>query len=183
MEVERSLENAEGFLLVEHPHGEEVADLEDEASGFLKQRCLSIADVLAKNDELLLTEKCARRSATAFLGFLGNSASALPSLSRSLKSLVQHDVIHRQGKERVGFAAEVGDAILDRGVNDWIGVELVRDGLVVALEEVLVDAVVFVEQLQRRFKALRETVNRRAVEALIVHTANFEDDTRPPRSW
>ena len=37
MEVERSLQNVEGFLFVEHPDSEEVADLEDEAAGFLKR--------------------------------------------------------------------------------------------------------------------------------------------------
>jgi len=81
MEVERSLENAEGFLFIEQADSEEVADLEHEAAGFLKQRCLSIADVLSKNDDLFLTRKIARRSATAFFGFFGNSASALPSLA------------------------------------------------------------------------------------------------------
>ncbi len=65
-----------------------------------------------------------------------------------MKSLVQQHVIDRQGKEHVGLTAEVGDAIFDRGVYDRIGVELVRDRFVVALEEVLVNAVVLVEQLQ-----------------------------------
>jgi hypothetical protein len=39
IEIERLLENAEGFLLVEHPHGQEVADLQDEAATF----CSSVA--------------------------------------------------------------------------------------------------------------------------------------------
>ena len=43
MEVECSLENAEGFLLVEHADSKEVADLQDEAAGFLKQRGLGIS--------------------------------------------------------------------------------------------------------------------------------------------
>ena len=72
--------------------------------------------------------------------------------------------------------AEIGDAILDRGIHDRIAVELVRDGFVVALEEVLVDAVVLIKQLQRGFEALREAINRGAVETLIVHAANFEDE-------
>jgi hypothetical protein len=54
MEVERSLQNAEGFQFVEHPDRNEIADLEDEALGFLKQQCLGIAEVLPKNDGLLL---------------------------------------------------------------------------------------------------------------------------------
>ena len=36
MEVERFFENAKGFLFVENPNGEEVADLEDEALCFLE---------------------------------------------------------------------------------------------------------------------------------------------------
>ena len=82
MKVEGLLENAEGFLFVEHAHREEVADLEDEAAGFLKQRCLGIADMLPKNDGLLSDQKNAPADPTmAFFGFLGNSASALPSLA------------------------------------------------------------------------------------------------------
>ncbi len=80
MEVERSLENAEGFLFVEHPNSEEVADLEDEAAGFLKQRCLGIADVLPKNDDLLLTRKMRPQIGNGFfriLGKLGERASEL----------------------------------------------------------------------------------------------------------
>src|SRR5258708_32610115 len=74
IEVERSLENAEGFLFVEHPNSEEVADLEDEAAGFLKQRRLSIADVLPQNDNLLLTCKMSpqiRKGLSRILGKLG----------------------------------------------------------------------------------------------------------------
>jgi len=52
-------------------------------------------------------------------------------LVHSLKTLVQHDVIDRQGEERVGLAPEIRDAILNRGVYDWVAIELVGDGLVV----------------------------------------------------
>src|SRR5580700_12300660 len=57
VEIECVLENAEGFLFVEHPYGKEVADLEDEAAGFLEQRCLCVADVLPEDDDLLPTGK------------------------------------------------------------------------------------------------------------------------------
>ena len=93
-----------------------------------------------------------------------------------LKTLVQNDVIDGQGKERVGLAAEIGDAILNRGVHDWVAIELVGDGLVVALEEVLVDAVVFIEQFQSGFETLRETINRSGVETLVIDAAHFEND-------
>ena len=106
----------------------------------------------------------------------GTRRARCPSLVEVLKSLIEHHVIDRQRKERVGLAAEVGDAILDRGVYDRIGVELVRDRFVVPFEQVLIEAIVFVEQLQRRLKALGEAVNRRVVETFVVHAAHFEDD-------
>src|SRR6267143_1485822 len=80
MEVERSLESAEGFLFIEHPNSEEVADLEDEAASFLKQRCLGIADVLSKNDGLLLGREMRPQMSKGFLwilGKLGEGASEL----------------------------------------------------------------------------------------------------------
>ena len=56
-----------------------------------------------------------------------------------------------------------------------IAVELVRDGFVVALEQVLIDAAVLVKQFQRRLQALGQAVDRGLVEALVVDAANFED--------
>src|SRR5258708_4737587 len=147
MKVERSLQNAKAFLFVEHSCGEEVADLEDEAAGFLQQRCLSVVDVLPQNDGLLLTRQMHPQIGKRFSGILGKLGERGSEFPRSLKSLVQHDVIDRQGKKCVGFSAEEGDAVFDRGINDGICVELVGDDLVVALEEVLVDPVVLIEKL------------------------------------
>jgi len=94
---------------------------------------------------------------------------------RSLHSLGKHNVIDRKRKERIGLAGEVGDARLDRRVHDGIAVELVRDGFVVALEQILVDAVVLIEQLQRGLKTFCEAIDRSAVKTLIIHTTHFED--------
>jgi len=80
---------------------------------------------------------------------------------------VEQHVINGHRKKLVGLAAEVGDAVFDRAINDGIAVQSVGNGLVVALEEVLVDAVVFVEQLQSGLETLCEAVNGRSVEALV----------------
>ena len=100
-------------MLIEHPHGEEVADLEDEATGFLKQRCLSIADMLPKNDGALLTRKMRSQIRKGFSRVLGQLGYRASQLVGGLKSLIQDDVIDRQGKKCVGLAAQVGDAIFD----------------------------------------------------------------------
>ena len=180
LEVERSLENAKGFLFVQHPDGEKVTDLEDEAAGLLKQRRFGSADVLSQNDDLLLTRKMRLQIGNGLFRILGKLGERVSERRCSLKSLVQHDVIDRQGEERIGLACEVRDTILDRGINDRIVVELVRDRFVVPFEEVLVEAEVFVEELQRRFQALGEAVDRCVVEAFVVHTAHFEDDAHFP---
>src|SRR6266478_8497355 len=57
MEVKRSLENAEGLLLVERADSKEVAYLQDEAPGFSKQHGLGISNVLPEGDNLLLGKK------------------------------------------------------------------------------------------------------------------------------
>jgi hypothetical protein len=67
-------------LFIEHADSEEVADLEHEAAGFLKQRRLSIADVLSKNDDLFLTRKMRSQIGDGFfrvLWKLGERASEL----------------------------------------------------------------------------------------------------------
>src|SRR5271156_1473997 len=176
MEIERSFENAEGFLFVERRDRNEVADLKDEATGLLHECRLGIFEVLPENDRLLLTRKMCPQIRENFFRIPRKLGEGLFELGRGLKSLMQHHVIDRKGKQRVGLAAQVGNAVLDRGVYDGVGVKLVGDGFVVALEEVLVDSVAFIEQLQSGFKALRETVKRSAVETLVVHSANFEDD-------
>jgi hypothetical protein len=139
MEIERSLEHAEGFLFIEHSQRKEVADLEDEAASFLKQRRLRARDVPSKSDDLLLTGKMRPQIGNGFFRILGKLGERSSQLVRNLKPLVQHHVIDRQGKERVRLAAEVGDAGFDRSINDRIGVELVWDGFVVAFEKVLVE--------------------------------------------
>src|SRR5260221_7093646 len=176
IEVERSLQNAEGILLVEHPDREKVADLQDEAPGFLKQRGLGISNVLPEGDNLLLGRKMRLQICEGLFRVLRKLRKGASEFMHGLKTLVQHDVIDRQGEERVGLAPEIRDAILNRGDYNWAAIELVRDGLVVALEEVLVDAVVFVEQFQSGFETFRESVKRSGVETLVVHTTHLEDD-------
>src|SRR5580704_10408 len=78
IKVERSLENAEGFLLVEHANGEEVADLEDEASGFLKQRHLRCAGLPLKNDGLLLRRELRPQTGNGCFRTLGKLGECAP---------------------------------------------------------------------------------------------------------
>src|SRR5260370_39173473 len=87
MEVERSFENAEGFLFVEHPYREEVADLEDEAASLLQQRHLSVGDVLPQNDELFLTRKVSPQVRKRFFGILLKHPERSPQLLSGLESL------------------------------------------------------------------------------------------------
>src|SRR5258708_32008835 len=104
--------------------------------------------------------------ASGCLRTLAKPGERASDLFCSLDFLKEQHVVDRQGKERVGLGCEVGDAILDRSVHDRIGVEFVRNRLVVSFEHVLVDATVFVKELQRGFKPFRESVNRSTIKAL-----------------
>ena len=55
-------------------------------------------------------------------------------------------------------------------------IELVGNRFVVLFEQVLVDAVVLVEQLQCGFETLGEAVDRSAIEAFVINPTYFEDD-------
>src|SRR2546429_7948886 len=93
----------------------------------------------------------------------------------------QNDVIDRKRKKRVGFGCKICQTILDGCIYDRSVIELVGDTLVVPLEEVLVDPVVFVEELECRFEALCQAVERVSVQALVVDAPNFKDDTEVSR--
>src|SRR5882762_3849064 len=69
------------------------------------------------------------------------------------EALEQDYVVDRKRKKRVGFGRKESDAIFDGGIYDSIAIEPVRDRFVVSLEEVLIDAVVVVEQLECTFEA------------------------------
>src|SRR5271169_4577709 len=180
MEVERSLENAKGFVFVEHPDSKEVTDLDNETADFLEQRRMGIAEVFSEKDGLLVGGEMRSQIGEGFLGILRKLGKRASQFLGHLKSLVQDRVIDGKGKQRVGLAVEIRDTVPYRRVYDGIGVQLVGYGLVVALEEVLVDTIVFIEQLQGRFEPLRETIKGSRVEALIVNAANFEDGTYLP---
>src|SRR6266513_406652 len=94
------------------------------------------------------------------------------------EALAQNYVVNRKRKKRVCFGRKESDAILDGGVYDRFAIELVRDRFVVPFEEVLVDAVVVVEQLECRFEALCQAVERVPIQALVIDAPNLKDDAQ-----
>src|SRR5260370_8859062 len=125
MEVERSLQNAEGLLLVEHADSKEVAYLEDEAPGFLKQHGLGISNVLPEGDNLLLGRKMRLQIGDGFFRILRKLRKGASEFMHSLKTLVQNHVIDGQGKQGVGLTPEIGDAILNRSAYDGVSIHFV----------------------------------------------------------
>jgi len=57
-------------LFVEHPHRED-RDLEDENCGLFESALPVIADMLPKNDDLLLAREMGSQIGKGFFGFLG----------------------------------------------------------------------------------------------------------------
>src|SRR5947199_5552562 len=81
------------------------------------------------------------------------------------EALAQNYVVDRKRKKCVCFGRKESDAILDGGVYDRFAIELVRDRFVVPFEEILIDAIVVVEQLECRFEALCQAVESVPVQA------------------
>src|SRR6266436_6321656 len=94
------------------------------------------------------------------------------------EALEQNYVVDRKRKKCVQFGRKESDAIFDGGIYDRIAIELVWDRFVVSLEEVLVDAIVVVEQLKCRFETLCQAVERVAIQALVVDPPNLKDDAK-----
>src|SRR5229473_7669386 len=116
-----------------------------------------------------------------FGGPFRNFQQRTSECSRVPEALEQNYVVDGKRKKRVRFGRKESDSIFDGGIYDRIAIELVGDSFVVSLEEVLVDAVVVVEQLQCRFEALCETVERVHVKALVIDTPDFKDDSEVAR--
>ena len=148
-------------MLIEYPHRDEIADLQNETAGLLEQT-VSALDTCRPSATIVSDWRNGLGDPrSAFRGLLRELGECAGQLRSSLKSLVEHDVIDRKRKQCVRFTSEIGDSILDGGVDDWIAVELVGNPFVVSFEQILVDAIVLVEQLQGGFQTLGETVDRR----------------------
>ena len=152
VEVEGLLQDAERFLFVENANGEKIADLEDEALRLLKECGLGLGDFASQDERLAFSRRSGRPARRApSLGCFGNVRErVLASECEVCGSLMENHVVDGEGEKRVGLAAEIGDAVLDRRVDDGVAVEFVRDGLVVSLEEILVDAIVVAKELSAR---------------------------------
>src|SRR6266403_3365135 len=114
----------------------------------------------------------------SFGGPFRNFKDGAPERPCVAEALAQNYVVDRKRKKCVCFGRKESDAILDGGVNDGFAIELVRDRFVVPFEEVLVDAVVVVEQLECRFEALCQAVERVPIQALVIDAPNLKDDAQ-----
>src|SRR5580704_13985798 len=177
IEVECPFQNLKGLLLIQNPSGKKVADLQNEIVRLLQNGRLGLFQTFSQNQHGISGGEALRAQFEKTLGGMLEKPEerGLQALG-GFGPLVEHDVIHGKREQRASLRFEVGDAIPDGGIDNRIRIELVWDGLVVALEQVLVQAAIFIEQFEGRLQALGETIDRRLVQALVVDAANFEND-------
>src|SRR6266487_1314749 len=87
-QVQRSFENAEGFLLVEKPHCQEVADLQDETLSLLQQCGLGLGNFPVEQDNVLLRREICQELAESLrwlLGEIGERVTESPGVSKTLE--------------------------------------------------------------------------------------------------
>src|ERR1700676_3327809 len=102
--VQCSIQDPECLLLVEQAHGQEVADLQDEATQFLMENRLPLADLAVEENDLLPCgeggPQLSQRSKRVVWEFEQTTAhSALVA-----ESLEQNDVVNGKREALVGFA-------------------------------------------------------------------------------
>src|SRR6267378_3207396 len=176
--VQGLLENAEGLLFVEQTDRQEIVDLENEALDLLEQARLALSDLAVEEADLFATREMRAEFTESFGGPFRNIQEGTSEGPCIAEALAQNYVVDRKRKKCVCFGRKESDAILDGGVNDGFTIELVRDRFVVPFEEILVDAIVVVEQLECRFEALCQAVERVSGQTFVIDPTNLKDDAQ-----
>ena len=151
-EVEEALQDAESAVLASDFDGHEVLDLENKTLGPLNEQPLGADDLFFHEHDL-----AARRNEGAELP-PGTAGTATRLGERSQNSLARfrafhdHNIVDVERIEVLGLAAKESGAVADRGIDNGVFMNLGRDGLTAALEQVLVDAALLVEDFECRFQ-------------------------------
>ena len=103
-----------------------------------------------------------------------------PEVPGIAEAFEEHDEINRDGKEVLRLVREIGDAVTDGCVDDGFAVECVRNHRAVAFEQILVDAIVFIEEFERGFEPLGQSVDGLLVQTLVIDPLDLEDQTEVP---
>src|SRR2546426_12385833 len=92
------------------------------------------------------------------------------------ETLVKDDVVDADRVKLLGLGLEMVHAAADGLVDDFVVIELVRNGRVVALEEILIDPKLGVKDFLGDLQPTRDTVERVLVQALVVDALNLNDN-------
>src|SRR6202043_2483586 len=101
IEIESLLEDAECFLLVEQPHGQEIAYLLDEALDFLSQCRLTLADFPVEQHDLLCPREVRPQFTECFRRMFRELRERSAERSCVPETLEQNHVVNRERKEGV----------------------------------------------------------------------------------
>ena len=99
-------------------------------------------------------------------------AAQLRAAPRHVRGFVEQDQVEREVVEVVAATVQVGRSALDRLVRDRLLARRGDERSDRALQEVLIDAAVLVQQSQRGLEAVRQRLALRMGQALVVHAPN-----------
>src|SRR5439155_26892913 len=94
------------------------------------------------------------------------------------ETLVKDDVVNADRVKLLRVRLEMVHAVADGLVDDFVVIELVRNGRVIALQEVLIDPKLGVKDFLRNLQATSDTVERVLVQALVVDALNLNDNAQ-----
>src|SRR5262245_51039656 len=154
-EIERTLQNAEGFFFAENPRGSKVADVRAEILRLLEQGGLSLGDLPAVQPEACARGKAGAEVSKGLSWIFGNLNQGVREGTTRRERWTEHDEKGRKRKQVVRFCLEVREAVADRRGHHGPAAEGIGEALPVTFKEQLIDTVVFVEEPQCRFKTLR----------------------------
>src|SRR5882762_8666374 len=177
VKVQGSFQGGEGFLLPEDSCGHEIADVREKVFGLLKKSGFRPCDLPLVEAHGGLGRKAGVKISKRFPRIFGEFKNRGGERAARDEGRTEHNIENGEGEKVVGFPREIRDALADGRVDDGLPAKGVRDSRAVPFEQKLIDAIVFVKETERGLKTLGQSVESRRIEALVVHTLQFEHDT------
>ncbi len=163
---------------------EKVVNLEQEAGNFLIENRLGAADFMVDEYDLLFRRQESEKVAPpAMFGavvviMVIASAENVPKIPFSLSRFEYHYVKDGERIEAFSLALEIGNPVPNGRVHHRVCVLAIRNSWVLALEEVLVNAALVVEDFEGCLLPFGVLVNDVAVEGFVIHAAHAENHSQ-----
>src|SRR6266568_692186 len=163
-------------MLFENPGADKIPELREKTSCLRTQRNQRPIECAIDQDNLLAIRKKSSKLVDSFAGARSQLGEAVEDRGVVLEGFVENDVINPEGIQGFRFCVEVGDAVLNRCIDDCVLIGPKGDVLPVPLEQVLIHPAFFIEDPKHSCNPACEIFNRICVEAFVIDALDAQND-------